>query len=180
MSYPVSAYEKEIEIRYKGLYDLDGIYKLIRGWLDARRYDYMEKIHKDKSTNPWGNEVEWEMTPELKVDGFIKYEIYIRTKFYDVKEFESIQHGHKRMLTDGRFWIEITGLVKFDYRDRFESKFEKTILEWLIRRIFWRYYRVHHIEKLYKDMFDLHNEIKKFMKMETAFNAYKTDVNQAY
>jgi hypothetical protein len=179
MSLPIPAYEKEIEIRYKGVYDLDGIYKTIRGWLDARRYDYMENIHKDKSTNPWGNEVEWEMKPELKVDGFIKYEIYIRTKFYDVKEFESIQHGHKRMVTDGRFWIEITGLVRFDYKDKFESNFAKNLLELLIKRIFWRYYRVHHIEKLYKDMFNLHLELKKFMKMETAFNAY-SDNNQAY
>jgi hypothetical protein len=167
-----SAYEKEIEIRYKGVYDLDGIYKTIRGWLDARRYDYMEKVHKDKSTNPWGNEVEWEMTPELKVDGFIKYEIYVRTKFYDVKEFESIQHGHKRMLTDGKFWIEITGKVIFDYRDRYTSDFAKKMLHLLVRRIFWRYYRVHHIEKLYNDMYDLHLQIKRFMNMETAFNAY--------
>jgi hypothetical protein len=167
-----NVYEKEIEIRYKGVYDLDGIYKVIRGWLDNHRYDYMEKTHKDKQTNPWGNEVEWEMTPEIKIDGFIKYNIYIRTKFYDVKEFESVVHGHKRMLTDGRFWIEITGNVEFDYLGNFKSDFAKKVLNFIVKRMFWKYYKIHHIEKLYRDMYDLHNEIKKYMKMETAFNAY--------
>lgn len=173
MEFSVPVYEKEIEIRYKGTYDLDGIYKTIRGWLDSHRYDYMEKVHKDKATNPWGNEVEWEMTPEVKIDGFIKYEIYIRTKFYDVKEYEVTVHGHKHKVTDGKFWIEITGNVVFDYKGNFKKGFWDDMMKFLVKDLFKRYYRVHHIEKLYKDMFDLHNEIKKFMKMETAFNAYK-------
>ncbi|MGV8161961.1 MAG: hypothetical protein ACP5N2_01345 [Candidatus Nanoarchaeia archaeon] len=172
MAFKEDIYEKEIEIRYKGIYDLDGIYKVIRGWLDARRFDYMEKVHKDKATNPWGNEVEWEMTPMRKVDGFIAYNIFIRTKFYDVKEFEAVVHGHKRMVTDGRFWIEITGNVEFDYTNRFKTEFSKKLITFLVKRVFWKYYRIHHVERLYWDLYDLHNEIKTFMKMETAFNAY--------
>ena len=180
MSISEPVYEKEIEIRYKGVYDLDGIYKTIRGWLDQNRLDYREKIHKDKATNPWGNEVEWEMTPERKVDGFIKYEIYIRTKFFDVKEYDAVIHGHKHRLTDGKFWIEITGNVVFDYKNNFKSDFAKKMLDLLVKKIFRRYYRVHHVEKLYKDMYVLHNEIKKYMKMETAFNAYKFNMDQSY
>lgn len=173
------AFEKEVEIRYKGVYDLDGIYKTIRGWFDNRRYDYMEKTHKDKATNPWGNEVEWEMNTELKVDGFIKYEIYVRTKFFDVKEYDAEIHGHKHRLTNGKFWIEITGNVVFDYNKHFETPFTAKLLDLLVNHIFKRYYAVNHIEKLYKSLFDLQTEIKKFMKMETAYNAYPPNVRQA-
>ncbi|MFA6073221.1 MAG: hypothetical protein WC758_03850 [Candidatus Woesearchaeota archaeon] len=172
MSISESVFEKEIEIRYKGIYDLEGIYKTIRGWLDSNRYDYMEKIHKDKQTNPWGNEVEWEMVPCRKVDGFIMFYIYIRTKFYDVKEFSSVVHGHKRNVTDGRFWIEITGVVEYDYGGNFSSEFGKKLLNLIIKKIFKKYFRIYYHERLKADIYKLHNEIKEFMKLETAYNAY--------
>jgi hypothetical protein len=76
------------------------------------------------------------------------------------------------MLTDGRFWVEITGTVDFDYNDKFKSEFSKKLITFLVKRVFWKYYRIHHIEKLYRELYDLHNEIKKYMKMETGFNAY--------
>jgi hypothetical protein len=174
MSLDWPALEKTLEIRYNGIYDLDGLYRMIREWLYARRYDYMEGINKDKTAGPFGNEVEWEMYPEIKIDEFIKYKIEIKTKFYDVKEFEAVIDGQKKKVNNGKFWIKINGKVEFDYRDKFEKKpLHRHMREFLIKKLFKRYYEIRHVDHLTHEIFRLHAEIKKFLKMEASFNAYQ-------
>ncbi|MCF7866869.1 hypothetical protein K9M18_05545, partial [Candidatus Woesearchaeota archaeon] len=74
--------DHEVEIRYKGVYDFDGLYKLMRGWLDERRYDFMETLYKDKVAGTLGNKVEIKMTPEMKIDEFVKFKINFNMKYY--------------------------------------------------------------------------------------------------
>ncbi len=161
-----------LDLRYKGIYDLDGIYKLMRQWLDERRYDFMEKIYKDKVGSPFGNEVEHEMIPELKVNDFIKFHITIVTKFYDYKEFEAVIDGEKKKVSDGRFFIKISASIEFDYQNKFKTDFEKKLLKFLIKTLLVRYYEFKYYDKLAYDVYDLHAKLKKFIKMESEYNAY--------
>lgn len=161
-----------LDLRYKGLYDLDGIYKLIRQWLDDRRYDFMEKIYKDKAASPFGNEVEHDMVPELKVNEFIKFHIHIVTKFFDYKEFEAEIDGEKKMVSDGRFFIKLSAEIEFDYQNRFKSDFQKKLLKFLVKTLLVRYYEFKYYDKLTYDLYDLQAKLKKFIKMESEYNAY--------
>ena len=170
MSKKVGVPDHQIEIRYKGVYDYDGLYKLIRSWLDERRYDFMETKYKDKVSGPFGNEVEINMDPELKVDEFVKFHIKVRTHFWDVKEFEAELHGKKRPVCKGKFWIRLTGEVELDWQNKFKNYGK--LLDWLINHILRRYYEVKYYDVLTYDLFNLETEIKKFLRMETSHNAY--------
>ena len=173
MSLNVKDMMKPTEIRYKGIYDFDGLYKLIRGWLDNRRYDYMEKRYKDKVSTPFGNEVEIEMEPELKVTEFIKFHIYIASHFYDVKEFEAEIDGEKKLVTDGKFFMNFNGWIEFDYTGKFDDKpFSKWLLKFLVEKVLRRYFEFKYYDRLTYDVYDLQAQVKKFLKYETQHNAY--------
>ena len=165
---PIEENIPQIEVRHKGLYDLDSMYKGIRAWLDERRYDYNEKRYKDKIAD-YGNEVEHEMEAELKVTDFVKFDIEIVTKFYGVKEFESEFKGKKRMVNKGQFFIQIKGKVTFDYKGNFKSDY---FLNLLVRRLLKNYYDVKYVDRLYYDLYNLQTLIKEQSYMETATNAY--------
>ena len=139
-----------------------------------RRYDYMETLNKDKVSTVFGNEVEWKMTPEQKIDGFIKNHIFVETHFYDVKEFDAVVDGQKTKMTNGKFWIKISGMVEFDWQKKFKTKLAKGALKFLVLGLFKRYYRYKYINKLNEDLYDLQSEIKKCLKMEIASDAHYT------
>ena len=161
-----------LDIRYKGIYDLDGIYKLMRQWFDDRKYDFMENLYKDKVASPFGNEVEHNMTPEILVNDFIKFHIQVITKFYDYKDFEAEIGGEKKMVSYGRFFIKLSATIEFDYQNRFKTPFQKKLLFFLIKTLLVRYYEFKYYDKLTYDLYDLQAKLKKFIKMESEYNAY--------
>jgi len=145
---------------------------MMRGWLDVRRYDYMEKKYKDKVSGPFGNEVEIQMRPELKVTEFIKFHIEVDTHMWEVKEFEAEIDGQKKQVTDGRFFIKLNCWIEFDYQDRFKTGFQKKLLEFMITKVLKRYFEIKWYDRLNYDLYNFQAEIKKFLKYETKFNAY--------
>lgn len=159
-------------IRYKGTYDFDGMYKLIRGWIDAHKYDFMEKVYKDKSSGISGNEIEHKMEIEKKVTEFIKYKMAIETHFWDVKEFEATIDGEKKLVTNGKLQISISATIIFDYSDRFKKPFQVKLRDFLIDNLLSNYYSLKYYTQLSGEAYGLHQAIKTFLKMETDYNAY--------
>lgn len=161
----------KIEIRHKGLYDLDTLYKKIRHWFSEREYEFNEERYKDKIAD-YGTEAEHKWNGELWVNNFVQYNIKIETKFYGVKEFEADYHGEKRKVNNGQLFIVMNGIVTFDYLNNFESKQAKYFLNLLINKIFKKYYEIKYIDKLDYDVYRLQTLIKEELHMETASNAY--------
>lgn len=138
--------------------------------MDERRYDFMETLYKDKVSGPFGNETELKMKPELKVNEFIKFNISVETKFYDVKEFEAEHHGGKKMVNNGKFILWFGATVEFDYSNKFKN--HPWLLNFLVTKILRRYYEFKYIDVLTYDLYDLHAKIKKFLRFETEHNAF--------
>jgi hypothetical protein len=168
---PIEAKVPQMEIRHKGLYDLDSIYKTIRQWLKVREYDYNEARYKDKKAE-YGNEVEHIMQGEIQVTNFVKYNINIETKFYGVNEFESELAGEKRKVNKGQFFIILNGTVTYDYNNNFSGPKAQKFLKILVTKIFKNYYDVKYLNKLYYELYNLQTELKKEAFMETSTNAY--------
>ena len=59
-------------IKFKGLYDLDGLYKFIANWLRQRRYEVHETMYKSKPP-----ELEIRMYGERKHTGFVMWVLTI-------------------------------------------------------------------------------------------------------
>jgi len=161
----------QIEIRHKGLYDLDTIYKKIRAWYNEREYYYDEPKYKDKISD-FGNELEIKMTGFLPVTDFVSYTVKVEGKFYRLKEFETEYKGEKRKMNKGQFFLQFKGNVSYDYQDRFKSKLAKFLLDFMINTIFKKYYEIKYLDKLYYEIYTLQTLIKELTYMETASNAY--------
>jgi hypothetical protein len=156
-----------IEIRWKGVYDFDGLYKTIRGWLDHKRYDFMESLYKDKVASEFGNEVEIKMEPELKVTEYIKYHISIFMKNFEFREFEATIDGQKKGVSDGRIIIRLKCSVELDYNNKYKTEGQKKIQNFMVDKVLDRYFEYKYYDKLAEDVYALADEIKRFLKMES-------------
>ena len=153
------------------MYDLDGIYKAIRRWLTEREYEYNEDRYKDKPADI-GNEVELDMSGELRVNDFVRFNVKLSAKFYGLKEFEADYMGSKRPVKNGQFFIRVTGTVTYDYQKKFSSTLAEFFLDLMIKKLLKNYYDVKYVDRLYYDLYTLQTLIKEQVYMETASNAY--------
>ena len=78
-------------LRYKGVFDFDGLYKMMHAWLISKRYEFHETKYKDKVSTPFGNEIEVEWTGEKKINEFVKQKIVIEFHLWDFAEVEVIK-----------------------------------------------------------------------------------------
>jgi len=161
-----------IEIRYKGVFDWEGLYRLIRKWFSDHKYVYIEFRYKDKVAGPFGNEVEVKAAPYRKVSDFLKYNIKLHVKVFDFKEFEIEVDGEKKKVTESRMFINISGNIEFDYNKKFKTDFEKKLLKWMTSALR-MYYGAKHFDNLTHSMYQLHQEIKDFLNMETKYYGYR-------
>lgn len=163
---------EKTQIRYKGVFDWGGLYRLIRKWFDDHKYFYLEPKYKDKVSTPFGNELEIKMRPYRKVTEFIKYNMEIDIKIWDFKEFEVEIDGEKRLVTDGRIVIWMRGWLELDYANRFNTPFEKKLVD-MLYKVLKKYFELKHIDNITFSLYELQSDIKKYLNMETTHYAYK-------
>lgn len=103
--------------KFKGVFDLDGMLRMIQGWIVHKQYDFYETLHKAKSP-----ELELEWHGERKVAAYYKYHIYISFKFFDRKEVEiEMPDGSKKKMVDARFWIKFDGAIERDFEGTWDA-----------------------------------------------------------
>ncbi|MFP4568293.1 MAG: hypothetical protein ACLFN8_05100 [Candidatus Woesearchaeota archaeon] len=112
------------------------------------------------------------MEGEVRINEFVKFEIKLETKFYGVKEFETEFRGEKRLMNKGQLFIKLNGIITYDYKRNFKGKFAETLLHLLVNVILKNYYDVKYVDRLYYDVYNMHNMIKELLYMESATNAY--------
>lgn len=163
-----------ITLRYEGLFDFDGMYAAITDW--GKNYGYMwhEKEYKHKVPTPAGaeQEITWIMTKE--VTEYIRYQIEVHTRLWELTEVEVEQNGRKRPLTNARLYVIMNGTVHFDWQGLgkrakgFLAKFlAKNYDDLLMKNL------SNHMDTLYYREWDLHALIKKYFDMQSKKYAYK-------
>ena len=76
-----------IVIRYKGIIDIDNLYKSVKGWFRDYSYDYYEKENTEKN-KPEGNALKIRMMAEREVDDYVKFKIEVDfVEIINVKKF---------------------------------------------------------------------------------------------
>lgn len=174
------AYPKKIEaakpliIRYKGLFDYDGLYNLVVRWMKARRYWFSESVYKHKVPSPYGAEQEFKFEGEKKVNDFVNYIMNMHFHLWDMTEVEVVREGEKKTLTNARMEIIFGATVVLDY----EKRMEKHKIWSAIVDVYYKYFLKEDIESLYSDtlyyrLYRLHALIKQFLDMEAKGNEYE-------
>jgi len=163
------------EIRYSGVFDFDGLYKLIHGWLNdhcSPNGEVIETPYKHKMTGR-GAEVELTISGERNQTEFVKYKFSVDIHIWNMTDVEVVKDGKKQKLNKGRFILSVTATCVFDWQKQFEGKpFYIRLFNLLRNTILKTYISFMYLGDAYYEAYKLHTEIKKFLGMETAYSAY--------
>lgn len=153
-------------VRFKGVFDLNGLLRMMHAFLLNKNFDFYERVHKAKIP-----ELELEWHTEKKVTEYEKHYLDISFHFYDLRDVEVDANGQKRQMTDGRFSIIFSGGVERDYQNAWESntssvkaKLEKfynilTKKEWIIK----------HAAPLIKETTELRDKANAYLGMVASY-----------
>ncbi len=153
-------------IKYKGIYDYSGLYRVVQSWLKKKGFEFHETKYKEKPFHI-GPETEVSWQCEKRVTGTLKLYVNIFFHAYDAVKTEVMVNGHKKQMINGRIQIDIWGKVVFDYAEQFEEsswgkRIEKFLTTMLLRKeILFKY-----IDPLDYELYDLEVLIRKFLEME--------------
>ena len=160
-------------IRYKGLFDFNGLYNVMVQWMKARRFWFHEDTYKHKVPSPAGAEQEILWKADKKVTEFYMQEITIYMHIWDMTEVEVAQKGITKKLTNARIEIQIIGAVTIDYEKRWEeSTFYIALLDFYRKYIAKEEIETLYGDQLYYRMYKLHAAIKEFLDMQAKGNEY--------
>ncbi len=163
-----------IIIRYKGVFDFEGLYRMMHAWLINKRFLFHEDLYKDKVYTPFGNELEIKWKAEKKVTEYVKEYITVYFHLWDFAEVEVIKDGKKAKMTKSRMEVKIDALLQLDYTGKFDNSgpFAKRLGKFYQDKIIYWDWRIKHADSLTYGMYDLQTKIKKYLNTESSSNAY--------
>jgi len=156
-------------IKYRGVFDFEGLYTFIVKWLKDRDYDFMERRILDKP--PYRIH---EMEGRKKVSFMVLYRVMPSIWLWDIKPVEIVDvHGHVKTMTEGRLKIILNGGIIWDYDGDFEkTSMQKKIEAFLQWKILYHENFLKHLDWLDYHVHELMADIKAYLNMESGSNAY--------
>ena len=160
-------------VKYKGVFDYEGLYKMMHSWLINKRFLFHETKYKDKVATPFGNEVEIDWKAEKKISEFVKEWIIIKFHMWDYSEVEVIKDGKKIKMAKTRMEIRFFARLELDYNNKFTgSSFKEKLGRFYVDHVIYWDWNIRYANELEYSMYDLHTKVKKFLNMDTGSTAY--------
>jgi hypothetical protein len=154
----------QMKLTYEGIFDLNGLYRLIDGWFYQKGYDKWERKNYEQ-VMPTGKDVEIEILPWKKTTDYFKNIVRIRMRFTSVKDVEIEKQGVKMRLNQGKVMMIFDGYLESDYDQRWRDK----PLFFLLRTLFDKYVFKTYFNKyekwLVNDVYDIHGRIQRFLNL---------------
>lgn len=160
-------------IRYKGIFDLNELYKIVHDWLTSRSYEVHEHKYKSISLQTGGKERSFDWQAYRKETEFVMYWINLHFQIQDVMPVEVIKDGKKVQLAKGLLLIRIEHSLEYDWSERFtKSPSHQSIVKFLTT-IMWK----KKIDTLWEDKlrfkcYELANVIKESLDFMTKGNEH--------
>lgn len=160
------------KIRFRGLYDWEGLFRLIRGWFEAREYDFFENRYKHKAKPP-GSELEINFTAYREINDYARNVIKMYFHIWDAEEVEVVRDGKKKKMWNARMLIDFTAYVELDY----DSHWEHSPFLRILRNFYHKYIIKHEIDDVWTDKLwykvnELQQECKRFLGMQSESDVY--------
>jgi hypothetical protein len=156
-------------VKYKGLVDLVGLYKMIKKWFDDRGFYFEEKEFTIRPGEGAGPRQKIVMTAWLKMTDYVKHSYFVDLFTWDMEEVPVEKEGRKEIWYNCRVYIRITGQIDLDWEGRWEdSEFHIELRRFFNRYMFKTDSLIVHWDKMNYKALILHNEIKKFLGMHTS------------
>jgi hypothetical protein len=165
-SYPVI---EPIKLRYKGLYDMKGLIKLVYNWYIDNHFRFHEELYKDKVESPLGNEIEIKTNGDRKVSEYYKNIVKVYFHQWESKDVIIKVGGKDVSMVQGRIEILVSGEVITDWQGKFKkgTVWEKA-QKLLEKSVIIKDIEIKHIDPLDKELHVLAADIKRFLRIESA------------
>ena len=154
-----------LKIKRKGVFDLEGLYLMVRGWLDINGlFNNLKETEYTERTMPFGKELEVNWDTYYDVSSYVKFKIKISFMAVGLSKVE-IQKGHKKIPRDkGSIEVKLEGKVIYDPDDKYKKNIFtfRFILPYEIKMK--KRLDAYKLE-LYKRIYALHKEIKLYLDM---------------
>jgi hypothetical protein len=119
-----AVFDKDLRIRFRGLYDYDGLIALLRSFYARAKITIEEPKFKYKVGGN-GAEVEFEFQGNLKVTHYIRVNLYVSGKAFDVDPKPVVIDGKKKMMTQGKIELKFQGSYELDYPGMYKLEEDK-------------------------------------------------------
>jgi hypothetical protein len=145
-----------LQLKQKGVFNLEKLYDEMRSWVDENKYSFNEKEHTEKHGDK-GKEIVLVWEVEREITDYLMYEIKVN---FLLKGINKVSEG----LVSGFVKITFTANVVSDYKNKFgKSKFSewlsKLYKEYLIKSEIKR-----HQDKLQKELTDFQDITKEVLE----------------
>lgn len=170
-NYPVA--EKPMSLKFSGLFDFDGLYKVITDWFIEYGFYLEEPVYKHKVPTPAGAEQEIEWTGWKKINEYVRYWIDVYTHIYNLRDVEVVKEGVKKTLQRAEIIIEFDAHVETDYPGMINTKFGEYLRDFWDNYLLKKDMDVVWTDQLYYIMYKLHTAVKEFLGMETYPDPFK-------
>jgi hypothetical protein len=164
---------RKLLIRYKGVLDLEGLYRVVVQWLKSRRFWFHETTYKHKVPSPFGAEEEITFNGERKCTEYYRDDIRVYFHVWDQQEVEVIREGKKQKLIKAKVEIQIQGTLVLDWQGMFDrSPFMQKLRNFIHAHIIHeKIENIWHDELFYRTM-KLQAVIKDYLDMQTKSHEY--------
>ena len=153
--------------KYFGTFDLSALLSDTKKWLEDNNFSFGEPKYKHKIGDT-GAEIEIEWDANMKINYYVKENVFVFMKFTDIKDVDVLQEGEKVTLQQGRALIEVKGRLDLDYQKRFAgNKFLQELQDILHKYILKKTIAVKWVDRLYKKVYNFNRFIRQKIGMET-------------
>lgn len=151
------------KIKYKGLFDLDLLYKNLRDWLMSQKYGDPKEVKYSEKVKPDGKSIEfiWKTSKSEEV-GYFKINLEIKFNFSGINEVETERDGKKLKLHNGGVEIQFDSSLSRNAKNEWnESGMMFKLYERFIIPDKINFFKI----ETYKDTVSLMDEVKAFLNL---------------
>jgi len=150
---------------YKGLIDVEGLYKTMDKWLKTNGYDKVETWNQEEIFES-GKQCRWKFQPYKKISDLAKVEIRINVTLANLKDvtIEKNKMKHKLMKGEGKFVFDV--FLCTDYENYWGTKPLYFFLKVIADKFLYRSYLDRYEEAAVKDAENLKKELKAYLNMQ--------------
>lgn len=155
---------EELKIEYDGLVEIAELYKFIDRWLKDKQYDKME-IKNFEQAGADGKYVELDLKPYKTLTDYVKFELRIRVRGYNLKDVDVEKDGKKVRMQQGRVLIILDAYFVTDHMKRWESSPYWFFLRTLFDKYVYRSSLTRQEAHLLEDVSQLQGKLKAFLNL---------------
>lgn len=150
-----------LQVSYTGIFDFDGLYKMLAQWFKIRGYGFRESDYKEfKEGGVKKLQVKW--AARRKATDYVLYVMEITLQLDNIADV--LVKNRKRM--SGHLSITVAGYIEKDY----EETFSRTSFLKFLREVYDKFVAGSRLQEmqneLLKDLQTFRNDIKTFLNLQ--------------